>query len=421
MEINMSISIERINGFEILDSRGNPTVRAEVMLSDGTIASASVPSGASTGINEALELRDNDERYLGKGVRTAVSNINSQISHALKGVNPSDIYRVDDILLKLDGTENKSRLGANAVLAVSLASAKAAAGYYHMPFYKFIGGNQADRLPVPMMNILNGGAHASNNVDIQEFMIIPVGACCFKEALRMCAEIYHTLGKNLKSKNLSTGVGDEGGFAPNLSSDEEAIEVILESIEKAGYSIDKVKIALDAASSEWTDGENYKLPKRGKSMTADDLIDYWDKLIEKYPIVSIEDPLGEEDWDGWSKLTQKIGSKVQLVGDDLFVTNTSYLKKGFEKNAANSILIKYNQIGTLSEALDAVKLAKDSGYTTIISHRSGETEETAIADIAVGMNAGQIKTGAPCRSDRVAKYNRLLRIEADIANPRYFF
>lgn len=417
----MSVTIENINGFEILDSRGNPTVRAEVMLSDGTIAAASVPSGASTGINEALELRDSDERYYGKGVRTAVSNINTQICHALKGVNPSDVYRVDDILLKLDGTDNKSRLGANAVLAVSLASAKAAAAHYHLPFYRFIGGNQADRLPVPMMNILNGGAHASNNVDIQEFMIMPVGACCFKEALRMCAEIYHTLGKLLKNKNLSTGVGDEGGFAPNLGSDEEAIELILEAVEKAGYSSDEVKIALDAASSEWTDGGSYKLPKRGKIMTTDELIGYWEQLIGKYPVVSLEDPLGEEDWEGWKQLTKRIGDKVQLVGDDLFVTNTAYLNKGFEKKAANSILIKYNQIGTLSEAMDAVKLAKDNGYTTVISHRSGETEDTSIADLAVGMNAGQIKTGAPCRSDRVAKYNRLIRIEADITKPRYFF
>lgn len=416
----MSLSIERVSGFEILDSRGNPTVRAEVMLSDGTVSAASVPSGASTGINEALELRDNDSRYMGKGVRTAVSNINMQIVQALKGVSPTDIYRVDEILLKLDGTDNKSRLGANAVLAVSLACAKAAAKSYRMPFYRFIGGNQADRLPVPMMNILNGGAHASNNVDIQEFMIMPIGACCFKEALRMCAEIYHTLGKLLKEKKLSTGVGDEGGFAPDLSSDEEAIEIIIDAIMRAGYTTDDVKIALDAASSEWTDGGSYTLPKRGKIMTSDELSDYWEDLIGKYPIVSLEDPLGEEDWEGWRKLTKRIGDKVQLVGDDLFVTNTEYLKKGIDKKAANSILVKYNQIGTLSEALDAVKLAKDNGYSTVISHRSGETEETSIADIAVGMNAGQIKTGAPCRSDRVAKYNRLLRIEADIKHPRYF-
>ena len=335
-------------------------------------------------------------------------------------MNSSDIVRLDNKLKNLDGTETKSDLGANAILAVSLASAKAAAKHYKLPFYRFIGGANANRLPVPMMNILNGGAHASNNVDIQEFMIMPVGACCFSEGLRMGSEIYHSLGKVLKSMGLSTTVGDEGGFAPNLSSDEEAIEVIIEAIGKAGYNTDTVKIALDAASSEWYDDGSYTLPKRGKKMTTGELINYWDELISKYPIISLEDPLGEEDWNGWSEITDKLGEMVQLVGDDLFVTNTKFLKKGIQTGSANSILIKYNQIGTLSEALEAVQLAKDSGYSAVISHRSGETEDTSIADIAVGTNAGQIKTGAPCRSDRTAKYNRLLRIEADIARPKYF-
>lgn len=414
------LSIERVCGFEVLDSRGNPTVRAEVQLSDGTVGSASVPSGASTGINEAVELRDEDSRFGGKGVRKAVSNINKVIAPEIRGMNSSDIVRLDNKLKNLDGTETKSDLGANAILAVSLASAKAAAKHYKLPFYRFIGGANANRLPVPMMNILNGGAHASNNVDIQEFMIMPVGACCFSEGLRMGSEIYHSLGKVLKSMGLSTTVGDEGGFAPNLSSDEEAIEVIIEAIGKAGYNTDTVKIALDAASSEWYDDGSYTLPKRGKKMTTGELINYWDELISKYPIISLEDPLGEEDWNGWSEITDKLGEMVQLVGDDLFVTNTKFLKKGIQTGSANSILIKYNQIGTLSEALEAVQLAKDSGYSAVISHRSGETEDTSIADIAVGTNAGQIKTGAPCRSDRTAKYNRLLRIEADIARPKYF-
>lgn len=414
------LSIERVCGFEVLDSRGNPTVRAEVQLSDGTVGSASVPSGASTGINEAVELRDEDSRFGGKGVRKAVSNINKVIAPEIRGMNSSDIVRLDNKLKNLDGTETKSDLGANAILAVSLASAKAAAKHYKLPFYRFIGGANTNRLPVPMMNILNGGAHASNNVDIQEFMIMPVGACCFSEGLRMGSEIYHSLGKVLKSMGLSTTVGDEGGFAPNLSSDEEAIEVIIEAIGKAGYNTDTVKIALDAASSEWYDDGSYTLPKRGKKMTTGELINYWDELISKYPIISLEDPLGEEDWNGWSEITDKLGEMVQLVGDDLFVTNTKFLKKGIQTGSANSILIKYNQIGTLSEALEAVQLAKDSGYSAVISHRSGETEDTSIADIAVGTNAGQIKTGAPCRSDRTAKYNRLLRIEADIARPKYF-
>lgn len=416
----MSAVIDRIYGFEVLDSRGKPTVRAEVMLDDGSIGSASVPSGASTGIYEAVELRDGDERYNGNGVQKAVSNINNIIADALKGMSISDIRKTDCTMIKLDGTENKSNLGANAILAVSLAVAKASAKHYRLPLYKFIGGISANRLPVPMMNILNGGVHASNNVDIQEFMIMPVGACCFKEALRMGSEIYHALGSILKSKGLNTGVGDEGGFAPNLESDEQAIEVILTAIKTAGYNTNDVKIALDSASSEWyTDNGIYHLPKRNKDMTSDELISYWEKLVKTYPIISLEDPLGEKDWNGWSSITSRLGNQIQLVGDDLFVTNTKHIRKGIKEGAGNSVLIKYNQIGTLSEALRAVQLAKESGYTAVISHRSGETEETAIADIAVGTNAGQIKTGAPCRSDRTAKYNRLLRIETDISNPLY--
>ena len=416
----MSAVIDRIYGFEVLDSRGKPTVKAEVMLDDGSIGSASVPSGASTGIYEAVELRDGDERYNGNGVQKAVSNINNIIANSLKGTNASDIRKIDCTMIKLDGTENKSNLGANAILAVSLAVAKASAKHYRLPLYKFIGGISANRLPVPMMNILNGGVHASNNVDIQEFMIMPVGACCFKEALRMGSEIYHALGSILKSKGLNTGVGDEGGFAPNLESDEQAIEIILTAIKTAGYNTNDVKIALDSASSEWyTDNGIYHLPKRNKDMTSDELISYWEKLVKTYPIISLEDPLGEKDWNGWSSITSRLGNQIQLVGDDQFVTNTKRIRKGIKEGAGNSVLIKYNQIGTLSEALRAVQLAKESGYTAVISHRSGETEETAIADIAVGTNAGQIKTGAPCRSDRTAKYNRLLRIETDISNPLY--
>ena len=414
------LTIDKICGFEILDSRGNPTVRAEVMLSDGTIGAASVPSGASTGIYEAVELRDGDNRYNGKGTLKAVGNINKLIAPELKGRNAADIARIDNALQKLDGTNNKSELGANAILAVSLASAKAASKHYKMPLYKFIGGAFAGRMPVPMMNILNGGAHASNNIDIQEFMIMPVGAKSFREGLRMGVEVYHALGSLLKSKGLNTSVGDEGGFAPDISSDIEALNIIVDAIEKAGYKpgID-VMLALDAASSEWFENGNYKLPKRNKIYSTDNLISFWKKIITDFPIASLEDPLGEKDWDGWSKITSEISKKVQIVGDDLFVTNVRYLKKGFECGAANSILIKYNQIGTLSEALKAVRTAKENGYTTIISHRSGETEETAIADISVGTNAGQIKTGAPCRSDRTAKYNRLLRIEADLYSPAY--
>lgn len=416
----MSAVIDKIYGFEILDSRGKPTVRTEVMLDDGSVGSASVPSGASTGIYEAVELRDGDERYNGNGVRKAVSNINNTIAKALKGMNASEIRKADCTMIKLDGTENKSNLGANAILSVSLATAKAYAKHYRLPLYKFIGGISANRLPVPMMNILNGGVHASNNVDIQEFMIMPTGACCFKEALRMGSEIYHALGSILKSKGLNTGVGDEGGFAPNLESDEQAIEVILTAIKTAGYNTDDVKIALDSASSEWyTESGTYHLPKRNIDMTSDELISYWEKLVRAYPIISVEDPLGEKDWNGWKNITSKLGNKIQLVGDDLFVTNTKHIQRGIKEGAGNSVLIKYNQIGTLSEALNAVQLAKENGYTAVISHRSGETEETAIADIAVGTNAGQIKTGATCRSDRTAKYNRLLRIESDILNSHY--
>ncbi len=416
----MSAVIDKIYGFEILDSRGKPTVRTEVMLDDGSVGSASVPSGASTGIYEAVELRDGDERYNGNGVRKAVSNINNTIAKALKGMNASEIRKADCTMIKLDGTENKSNLGANAILSVSLATAKAYAKHYRLPLYKFIGGISANRLPVPMMNILNGGVHASNNVDIQEFMIMPAGACCFKEALRMGSEIYHALGSILKSKGLNTGVGDEGGFAPDLESDEQAVEVILTAIKTAGYNTNDVKIALDAASSEWyTKNGTYHLPKRNIDMTSDELISYWKKLVSTYPIISVEDPLGEKDWNGWKNITSELGNKIQLVGDDLFVTNTKHIRKGINEGAGNSVLIKYNQIGTLSEALNAVQLAKENGYTAVISHRSGETEETAIADIAVGTNAGQIKTGAPCRSDRTAKYNRLLRIESDILNSRY--
>lgn len=398
-------------GSEILDSRGNPTVSATVQLTDGTVGTAAAPSGASTGKFEAVELRDGDQRrYGGKGVLKAVRHINEIISPALEKAHSLTVRQVDDILRKLDGTPNKSHLGANATLAVSLACARAMAAHYRMPLYRFLGGAAASRLPVPMMNILNGGAHAANNIDIQEFMIIPAQAESFKEGLRWCAEIYHVLGAQLKQKGLSTGVGDEGGFAPDLGSDEEAIEEILRAVEKAGYG-GKVTLALDAAGSEWAQDIGYKLPKRGKCYSAEDLIEYWEGIINKYPIVSIEDPLGEEDFAGWAEMTARLGSRVQLVGDDLFVTNIERLQQGIDEGAANAILIKPNQIGTLTETLEAIDLAKRSGYKTIISHRSGETEDTFIADLAVAVNAGQIKTGAPCRTERVAKYNRLLRIE----------
>lgn len=405
------VRIQKVMGSEILDSRGNPTVSATVQLTDGTVGTAAAPSGASTGKFEAVELRDGDQRrYGGKGVLKAVRHINEIISPALEKAHSLTVRQVDDILRKLDGTPNKSHLGANATLAVSLACARAMAAHYRMPLYRFLGGAAASRLPVPMMNILNGGAHAANNIDIQEFMIIPAQAESFKEGLRWCAEIYHVLGAQLKQKGLSTGVGDEGGFAPDLGSDEEAIEEILRAVEKAGYG-GKVTLALDAAGSEWAQDIGYKLPKRGKCYSAEDLIEYWEGIINKYPIVSIEDPLGEEDFAGWAEMTARLGSRVQLVGDDLFVTNIERLQQGIDEGAANAILIKPNQIGTLTETLEAIDLAKRSGYKTIISHRSGETEDTFIADLAVAVNAGQIKTGAPCRTERVAKYNRLLRIE----------
>lgn len=413
----MKITIEKVIGREIIDSRGNPTVEAEVWLSDGTSAKASVPSGASTGAFEALELRDKDKnRYMGKGVKQAVDNINKIISPALCGDSPFDQCAIDYKMIELDGTLNKEKLGANAILAVSLACAKAAAKNLKLPLFRYIGGTFAVTMPVPMMNILNGGAHASNNIDIQEFMIMPVGACCFSEGLRQCCEIYHTLGNILKKKNMDTAVGDEGGYAPNLESDEEAIELIVTAIDLAGYSTDNIKIALDAAASEWYSEGIYKLPKRKIELSSDKLADYFEKLTNDYPIVSIEDPLSEYDWEGWKLMTQRMGDRVKLVGDDLFVTNTKRLKKGIEMGAANSILIKINQIGTLTETLDAIQTAHKAGYRTIISHRSGETEDTTIADIAVAVNAGQIKTGAPCRTDRVSKYNQLLRIESQLVN-----
>ena len=413
----MKTTIEKVIGREIIDSRGNPTVEAEVWLSDGTFSKASVPSGASTGAFEALELRDKDQnRYMGKGVRQAVDNINKIISPALCGDSPFDQCALDYKMIELDGTLNKEKLGANAILAVSLACAKAAAKNLKLPLYRYIGGTFSVTMPVPMMNILNGGAHASNNIDIQEFMIMPVGACCFSEGLRQCCEIYHTLGNILRKKNMDTAVGDEGGYAPNLEGDEEAIELILTAIDLAGYSTDNIKIALDAAASEWYREGIYKLPKRKIELTGDKLSAYFVKLTNDYPIISIEDPLSEYDWEGWKSMTQKIGDRVKLVGDDLFVTNTKRLKKGIEMGAANSILIKINQIGTLTETLDAIQTAHKAGYKAIISHRSGETEDTTIADIAVAVNAGQIKTGAPCRTDRVSKYNRLLRIESELVN-----
>lgn len=412
----MNVTIDKIFGREIIDSRGNPTVEAEVGLSDGTFSKASVPSGASTGVFEAVELRDNDDRYMGKGVSKAVENINKIIAPALCGDSPFDQCAIDYKMIELDGTPNKEKLGANAILAVSLACAKAAAGHFKLPLFRYIGGTFSLKMPVPMMNILNGGAHAANNIDIQEFMIMPVNAHCFSDGLRQCCEIYHTLGKILKQNNMSTSVGDEGGYAPNLDSDEEAIELIIKAINAAGYSTEDIKIALDAAASEWYREGLYKLPKRGVEITSENLIEYFEKLSSKYPIISIEDPLSEHDWEGWKKITSKIGNNVQLVGDDLFVTNTKRLKQGIEMSAANAILIKINQIGTLTETLDAIDMAHKAGYHAIISHRSGETEDTTIADIAVAVNSGQIKTGAPCRTDRVAKYNRLLRIESSIIN-----
>lgn len=408
-------NIAEIRGFELMDSRSTPTVGAEVILEDGSRGFAISPSGASTGAYEAHEMRDGDtSRYSGKGVLKAVSAVNDMICPALRGY-PADNQRLADrAMCELDGTENKSRLGANAILAVSLATAKAAAAHYKMPLYRYLGGINAQVLPRPMMNILNGGAHAANNIDIQEFMIIPFDICCFSEGLRRCSEIYKALGSILKEKGKSTGVGDEGGFAPDLDSDEAAIELITAAIEKAGYTAENTKIALDVASSEWYSGGEYLLPKRKVKMTADELIEYYERLTQKYPIISIEDGAAEEDWNGWRNLTERLGKRIQLVGDDLFVTNIKRFKKGIAEGAGNSILVKPNQIGTLSETMDVVEAARKNGYTAVISHRSGETEDTTVADLAVALNAGQIKTGAPCRSDRVAKYNRLLIIENEL-------
>lgn len=406
------VCISKVCGREVLDSRGNPTVEASVMLSDGTVGMASVPSGASTGIFEAHELRDKSSmRYGGRGVLDAVYNIGKKICPALIGVSAYEQNEIDTIMRELDGTENKSRLGANAILAVSMACARAGANSYHMPLFKYVGGVSARNLPIPMMNILNGGAHASNNVDIQEFMIAPVGAQSFGEALRIGAEIYHALGKLLASRRLGTAVGDEGGYAPSLDSDEDAIRLICEAIDAAGYDTGTVKIALDAAGSEWFRDGAYILPKRGARFDADGLIGYWAELVAKYPIFSIEDGLDQTDFEGWARLTARIGDRIMLVGDDLFVTNVKRLSTGIELGAANAILIKPNQIGTVSETIDVIVKAKTNGYRYIPSHRSGETEDTTIADLAVGTNAPYIKTGAPCRSERVAKYNRLLRIE----------
>ena len=418
LDMENFLAIEKVIGREIIDSRGNPTVEAEVYLLDGTVGRGVAPSGASTGEFEALELRDGDKsRFGGKGVTKAVENINTVINDALKGVDASDIYVVDTAMIAADGTKDKSNLGANAILAVSIASARAAANALEIPLYRFLGGVNGNRLPVPMMNILNGGAHAANTVDVQEFMIMPVGAPSFKEALRWCAEVFHALAALLKSKGLATSVGDEGGFAPDLASDEEAIQYILDAVKDAGYEPGKdFMIAMDAASSEWK-GEKkgeYVLPKAGTKFTSEELIEHWKKLVDKYPIISIEDALDEEDWEGWQKLTAELGDKVQLVGDDLFVTNTERLSKGIELGCGNSILIKLNQIGSVSETLEAIKMAHNAGYTAISSHRSAEPEDTTIADLAVALNTCQIKTGAPSRSERVAKYNQLLRIEEEL-------
>ena len=413
------IEIVDVLGREILDSRGNPTVEVEVYLEDGVVGRAAVPSGASTGIYEACELRDGDKgRYLGKGVLKAVENVNTEIADCLVGMNVLDQVAIDKAMIELDGTPNKSRLGANAILGASLACAKAAAESLGLSLYNYIGGVNAKTLPVPMMNILNGGAHATNNVEIQEFMIMPVGACCFREALCMCAEVFHTLKSTLKENGTpAAGVGDEGGYAPNLKKDEDALKVIVKAIEQAGFQPGKdFMIAIDAASSEWWDEEEkcYVQPKSGKKMTQQQLVNMWKKFADTYPIISLEDGMAETDWEGWAMLTKAIGDKVQLVGDDLFVTNTERLSTGIEKKVANSILIKVNQIGTLTETLDAIQMANRAGYTAIVSHRSGETEDATIADIAVALNAGQIKTGAPSRTDRVAKYNQLLRIEEEL-------
>ena len=413
------LQIEKVVGREILDSRGNPTVEAEVTLADGSVGRGAAPSGASTGEFEALELRDGiKSRYLGKGVKKAVENVNTVIAEAVRGLEASDLYGVDRAMIRADGTKDKSRLGANAILAVSIAAAKAAAVSLDIPLYRFLGGAAGNCLPVPMMNILNGGAHAKNSLDFQEFMILPVSADCFKEALRMGAEVYHSLKKVLEEKGLSTAVGDEGGFAPDAGGVEEVLDLLVEAVKRAGYECGKdICFALDVAASEWKSEKgkgNYHLPKAGSDYCSDELIDMYQNMAEKYPILSIEDPLDEEDWDGWKKITEKLGGKVQLVGDDLFVTNTSRLEKGIREKCGNSILIKLNQIGTVSETLDAIRMAHEAGYTAIASHRSGETEDATIADLAVALNTCQIKTGAPCRSERTAKYNQLLRIEEEL-------
>lgn len=413
----METTIYDVWAREILDSRGNPTIECEVVLEDGTFGVAAVPSGASTGEYEAVELRDGDkERYMGKGVLQAVENVNEVISDQLEGLDAAEQYQLDSVLIGLDGTENKSKLGANAILGVSLAAAKASAEFFGMPLYRYIGGIQARYLPIPMMNILNGGKHADNNVDIQEFMIAPVGASTFAEALRMGTEVYHTLRNVLKSRGYNTAIGDEGGFAPSLKSNEEALDVIMEAIEKAGYQPkEDIMLAIDVAASEMYEDGKYKMFKSsGELRTSDEMIKWYSELCHKYPIYSIEDGLGEHDWEGWAKLTEELGEDIQLVGDDIFVTNPEFINKGIEEGVANSVLIKLNQIGTLTETIEAVELAKSCGYTTVISHRSGETDDTTIADLAVALNARQIKTGAPARTDRVAKYNQLLRIEEEL-------
>lgn len=410
------LPIRDIYAREILDSRGNPTVEVEVLAGENICGRASVPSGASTGQFEAVELRDGGERYRGLGVTTAVDNVNTRIAPEIIGMNIFDQIEIDRVMIQLDGTENKSKLGANAILGVSMAVAKAAAKALEIPLYRYLGGVSPKRMPIPMMNILNGGKHADNTVDFQEFMIMPIGACCFKEGLRMCAEIYHTLKKILHEKHLSTAVGDEGGFAPNVKDAKEALALIVEAVEKAGYKLkDDIVIALDVAASELYNKEFKKYVFEGEDVirSSDELVAYYEKLIEEFPIISIEDPMDEEDWDGWKLMTERLGKKVQLVGDDLFVTNTKRLQKGIDMQVANAILIKVNQIGTLTEGFEAIELAKKSGYRSIISHRSGETEDSTIADIAVAFSTGQIKTGAPCRTERVAKYNHLLRIEED--------
>ncbi len=425
----LKTAIEEVTARQIFDSRGNPTVEAQITLADGTKAIAAAPSGASTGTYEALELRDKDNQYGGKGVLKAVGNVKKIIADALKGENAADVYNIDNIMKTADGTESKKNLGANAILAVSCACAKAAAASLRLPLYKFLGGINGVTLPMPMLNILNGGAHASNSLDVQEFMIMPVGAPTFKECMRFSTEIYHSLASLLKSEGHSTAVGDEGGFAPDLKSDKEALELIIKAAENAGYRPkNHFLLAMDAAASEWKTAKpgHYRLPKSGKEFSSAQLIDHWEQLSKDYPLFSLEDGLDQEDWEGWRELTSRLGGKLQLVGDDLFVTNVKRLEKGIAMGCGNSVLIKLNQIGTVSETLDAIKLAQSSGYTAVISHRSGETEDSFIADLAVAANAGQIKTGAPCRSERVAKYNRLLRIEeqltcaADFPGAEYF-